>query len=118
MLIRRLTLTAFAALFAVVSSFALVANAATHAAPALADQDDHYRNQDHRYYGGDRNWNNNRNNGNNDWNRGRNYNNNDWNRGRNYNNGDWNRGRNYNNGDWNRGRRNDRDDRPHDRDHR
>jgi translation initiation factor IF-2 len=114
MLIRRLTLTAFAALFAVVSSFAL------HATPALADQNDrgNYRNHDHNY-GGDRNGNYGRNYNNGDWNRGRNNNNGDWNRGR-YDNrgGDWNRGR-YDNrgGDWNRGRHDYRGDHPHDRDH-
>ncbi|HTJ24640.1 MAG TPA: hypothetical protein VMA36_00625 [Candidatus Limnocylindria bacterium] len=41
MLIRRLTLAAFASLVTAASSTALVANAAQHATPALADQDDY-----------------------------------------------------------------------------
>lgn len=107
MLIRRLTLTAFATLFTALSSFALIANAATHATPALADQDDHaYRQHDRDH--GDRG---------SDWNRGRGYDNRDWNRGRYDGNGD--RGR-WNGGDRDRGRRDyhgDRRDRDHDRDH-
>jgi hypothetical protein len=52
MLIRRLTLVAFALFATATSSLALVANAAQHAVPALADQRDHGRYQQHQDRGG------------------------------------------------------------------
>jgi hypothetical protein len=45
MLIRKLTLAAFAIFATATSSLALIGNAAQHAAPALADQRDHGHNQ-------------------------------------------------------------------------
>jgi hypothetical protein len=58
MLIRRLTLVAFALFATAASSLALIGNAAQHARPALADQRDHghyqQRHDSRRSYGDSR----------------------------------------------------------------